>query len=99
MTDTLRHYIGGERVASDAPTQSLNPSNTGDVVAHVPHGGSAEVDAAVDAARKAFPSWSESSPEVRSDLLDKVGSTIIARSADIGRLLAREEGKIGRAHV
>ena len=37
--------------------------------------------------------WSEASPEVRSDLLDKVGSTIIARSADIGRLLAREEGK------
>ncbi|PIC01346.1 aldehyde dehydrogenase family protein [Caulobacter sp. X] len=93
MTDTLRHYIGGERVAADAPAESLNPSNTNDVVAKVPMGGQAEVDAAVDAAKKAFPSWSEASPEVRSDLLDKVGSTIIARSADIGRLLAREEGK------
>ena len=59
MTDTLRHYIGGERVAADAPAESLNPSNTNDVVAKVPMGGQAEVDAAVDAARKAFPAWAD----------------------------------------
>ncbi|MBC7670038.1 MAG: aldehyde dehydrogenase family protein, partial [Gemmatimonadaceae bacterium] len=93
MTDTLHHLIGGQRVSGDTPTQSLNPSNTNDVVAQLPDGGAAEVDAAVSAARAAFPAWSESSPEVRSDLLDKVGTTIIARSAEIGRLLAREEGK------
>lgn len=92
-TQTLAHFIGGERVAADAPEESLNPSNTNDVVARVPRGGEAEVNAAVAAARDAFPAWSEASPEVRSDLLDKVGDTILKRREELGRLLSREEGK------
>ena len=93
MTDTLPQYIGGERVAADAPEASTNPSNTHDVVARVPRGGTAEVDAAVAAAKGAFPAWSEASPEVRFDLLDKVGDTILKRREELGRLLSREEGK------
>lgn len=93
MTDILPQYIGGERVAAEAPEASTNPSNTNDVVARVPRGGAAEVDAAVAAARGAFPAWSEASPEVRSDLLDRVGDTILKRREELGRLLSREEGK------
>jgi aldehyde dehydrogenase (NAD+) len=93
MTETLTHYINGERVRADAPHQSLNPSDTREVVAHFPDGGAAEVDAAVDAARNAFPGWSGASPEVRADVLDKVGDTILQRRAELGKLLAREEGK------
>jgi aldehyde dehydrogenase (NAD+) len=93
MTDTLAHFIGGARVAADAPEESTNPSNTGDVVARVPRGGEAEVDAAVAAAKAAFPAWSEASPELRSDLLDKVGDTVMKRREELGRLLSREEGK------
>ena len=93
MTDTLTHFINGEAVAGDAAGESLNPSNTNDVVARYPAGGQAEVDAAVSAARGAFPAWAEASPEVRSDLLDKVGSTIMARAKELGQLLSREEGK------
>ncbi len=93
MTETLRHFINGERVEADAPELSLNPSNTDDIVARTPRGGQAEVDAAVSAARGAFPAWSEASPEVRFDLLDKVGDTILKRREEIGRLLSREEGK------
>ncbi|WP_374470659.1 aldehyde dehydrogenase family protein [Phenylobacterium sp.] len=93
MTQTLPQYIGGERVGADAPDESRNPSNTNEVVAQVPKGGEAEVDAAVAAARQAFPAWADASPEVRSDLLDKVGDTILKRREEIGRLLSREEGK------
>ena len=93
MTQTLPQYIGGERVGAEAPEASLNPSDTTDVVARVPKGGAGEVDAAVEAAKAAFPAWSEASPEVRSDLLDKVGDTILKRREEIGRLLSREEGK------
>src|SRR5690242_9303723 len=93
MTDALTHYINGEAVAADAPGSSLNPSNTNDVVASYPRRGAAEVDAAVMAARAAFPTWSDASPEVRSDLLDKVGATIMARAQELGELLSREEGK------
>src|SRR3954454_1238229 len=93
MTDTLTHFINGEAVSADASGESLNPSNTNDVVARYPKGGAAEVDAAARAARAAFPAWSEASPEVRSDLLDRVGTTIMARAKELGELLSREEGK------
>ena len=93
MTDSLTHFIAGERVSADTPNSSVNPSNTDDVVARFPAGGKDEVDAAARAARTAFPAWADASPEVRSDLLDKVGSTIMARAPELGRLLAREEGK------
>ena len=93
MTSTLHHFIGGERVSAETPHASLNPSNTDDVVARFPSGGQAEVDAAVQAARRAFPAWSEASPELRSDCLDRIGETILKRREEIGRLLSREEGK------
>ncbi|WAC58743.1 aldehyde dehydrogenase family protein [Brevundimonas sp. SL130] len=95
MTDTLElsHWIGGEKVSGALAGESLNPSDTRDVVARTPKGGAAEVDQAVAAARAAFPGWSDASPEVRFDVLDKAGSLIMARAAEIGRLLAREEGK------
>ncbi|MDZ4364859.1 aldehyde dehydrogenase family protein [Brevundimonas sp.] len=95
MTDTLElsHWIGGDKVGGDRPGRSLNPSDTRDVVAHSPKGGAAEVDQAVSAARDAFTGWSEASPEVRFDVLDKAGSLIMERREQIGRLLSREEGK------
>jgi aldehyde dehydrogenase (NAD+) len=93
MTETLPQFIGGERVRAEAPEESRNPSNTNEVVARVPKGGEAEVDAAVAAARTAFPAWADATPEVRSDLLDRVGDTILKRREEIGRLLSREEGK------
>ena len=93
MTKTLTHYIGGEAVAAETPGVSLNPSNTDEIVAYYPIAAAAEVDAAVMAARQAFPAWAAASPEVRSDLLDKVGATIMARAKELGELLSREEGK------
>ena len=89
----LTHFIGGKEVEADTPFTSINPSNTDEVVASYPAGGKAEVDAAAAAARAAFPAWSMASPELRSDLLDKVGNTIMARAAELGELLSREEGK------
>jgi aldehyde dehydrogenase (NAD+) len=89
----LSHWIGGSKQAGDRPAESLNPSDTRDVVARVPDGSSEDVNAAVAAARAAFPAWSEASPEVRSDVLDKAGSLLMARAQEVGTLLSREEGK------
>ncbi len=89
----LSHYIDGQWVAGDPASDSLNPSDTRDIVARVPGGNASTVSTAVAAAKAAFPSWANSSPEVRSDLLDKVGTLIMARADDLGRLLSREEGK------
>jgi alpha-ketoglutaric semialdehyde dehydrogenase len=93
VSDTLTHIIGGERVAAEPSQESINPSDLDEVVARYPRGGTAEVDAAVSAARAAFPAWSEASPEVRSDVLDKAGSLVMERSKELGALLSREEGK------
>src|SRR5690606_12719102 len=95
MTDTLElsHWIGGEKVAGTRPGESLNPSDIRDVVARTPQGGAAEVDQAVVAARAAFGPWADTSPEVRSDVLDRAGTLLMERREVIGRLLSREEGK------
>jgi len=89
----LAHYIGGQRISAPAANEIRNPSNLDDIVAQVPAGGTAEVEAAVKAARGAFPGWSQATPEVRADVLDKVANTILARREELGRLLSREEGK------
>jgi len=95
MTETLDlcHWIDGEKVAADRPTQRMNPSDTREVVARTPDGADVEVNAAVAAAKAAFPAWSEASPEVRSDILDRAGTLVMERREALGRLLSREEGK------
>ena len=95
MTDTLElsHWINGEKVGGDRPGRGLNPSDTREVVTCTPDGGTAEVDQAVAAAKAAFEGWSEASPEVRSDVLDRAGTLVMERREQIGRLLSREEGK------
>ena len=89
----LCHWINGERVSAGRPGESVNPSDTREVIARTPDGGEAEVDAAVKAARAAFGGWSEASPEVRSDILDRASSILFERREAIGCLLSREEGK------
>ncbi len=93
MTQILTHFIGGEAVSGDPSGESINPSNIDEVVARYPKGGAAEVDRAVGAARAAFPGWSQASPELRADVLDRAAALIMARSAELGALLSREEGK------
>jgi len=93
MAETLGHLIGGQTIGADATGESINPSDLDDIVARYPKGGSAEVEMAVKAARDALPAWSDSSPEVRSDVLDRAGSLIMQRAKEMGTLLSREEGK------
>jgi aldehyde dehydrogenase (NAD+) len=93
LSDTLSHLINGESVSSGGAGESINPSDLDDVVARYPKGGEAEVNDAVAAARAAFPGWSQASPEVRSDVLDKAGALVMARAKELGTLLSREEGK------
>jgi acyl-CoA reductase-like NAD-dependent aldehyde dehydrogenase len=94
VTETLGHFIGGRQVRAETPLESINPSDTREIIARFPDGTSDDVEAAVSAAREAFAGWSGASIEQRADLLDRVGTIILERRDLIGRLLAREEGKI-----
>lgn len=93
MTETLTHFIGGKQVSAGGPLESFNPSNTNELIAKFPDGSAEDVNKAVEAARGAFPGWAAQSPEVRADLLDKIGNIILERKQALGTLLAREEGK------
>jgi aldehyde dehydrogenase (NAD+) len=93
VPDTLTHLINGQSVGGGAVGESVNPSNLDEVVARYPKGSAEDVNEAVMAARAAFPAWSEASPEVRSDVLDKASNIIMSRAKELGTLLSREEGK------
>jgi aldehyde dehydrogenase (NAD+) len=91
--DAAANYIAGEWVASSQGAESINPSNTRDVVGVFTRGSADDVKRAIAAAKQAFPQWSRSGIQQRHDLLKKVGDEILARKDELGRLLAREEGK------
>ncbi len=87
------NYVAGEWVSSGTPRENVNPSDLGDVVGAYAYGDKALAEAAVAAAKAAFPAWSMSTPQQRFDVLDAVGTEILARKEELGRLLSREEGK------
>lgn len=87
------NYIGGQWVAGADYSSNINPSDLSDVIGDFAKADLAQVNAAIDAARAAFPAWSTSGIQARHDALDKVGSEILARREELGTLLAREEGK------
>lgn len=71
----------------------VNPSDTRDIVGEYAEASADEVAQAVAAAREAFPAWSATTASQRAVLLDRIGSEILLRAEELGRLLAREEGK------
>ncbi|MFD6565944.1 aldehyde dehydrogenase family protein [Micromonospora profundi] len=89
-----RHlHIGGEWT-SPAGTDVIDVENpsTGDIVGQVPAGTAADVDAAVAAARAAFPGWAATAPAERSAHLDRLHAALAARADDLARTIAVELG-------
>ena len=92
MTDG-RNYIAGEWVSAAETSADINPSNTGDVLGQYPQASAADAARAIEAAQDAFPAWSRSTPQLRHDILKRVGDELLARKEEIGAILSREEGK------
>ncbi|NLD54055.1 MAG: aldehyde dehydrogenase family protein [Burkholderiaceae bacterium] len=92
---TKRHdnYIDGAWTPGARYSPNLNPSNLADVIGEYAQGDATHLDAAVAAARKAFPAWSTGSVQARFEALDRIGDEILARREELGTLLSREEGK------
>ncbi len=89
----FQNYINGEWVPGSSWTANRNPSDLNDVIGEYAMADKAQTEAAIDAAKRAFPAWAIGSIQDRANMLDKVGSDILARKDELGRLLAREEGK------
>jgi len=88
-----QNLIAGEWMEGVAVNRDLNPSNLDDVVGEYARADGRQAETAIDAAHEAFKTWSGATPEERSDVLDRIGTEILARKDEIGRLLSREEGK------
>ncbi len=88
------NLINGAWTSAKSYVLNTNPSNLADVIGDYAQGDATDLDAAVAAAAAAFPAWSTSGIQARSDALDKIGSEILARQEELGELLAREEGKV-----
>jgi aldehyde dehydrogenase (NAD+) len=93
MSALHKNFIAGEWVEGAGVTRNVNPSDTDDLVGEYAQADAAQMGAAVEAARAAFPAWSRTTPQERHDVLLRVSSEILARREELGRLLAREEGK------
>ena len=94
--------INGEWKTTSHDLPNVNPSDTTDVIDRYSVAGKPETAAAIEAASAAAPRWARTSPQLRHDILARAGAEIMARKDEIGRLLAREEGKTlaeGRAET
>jgi len=89
----FKNLINGEWMDGASASRNINPSDTSDVVGEYAQADAAQTREAIAAARRALPAWSVSTPQQRFDILDAAGTEILARRAELGDLLAREEGK------
>jgi 5-carboxymethyl-2-hydroxymuconic-semialdehyde dehydrogenase len=80
----IEHLIGGRKVAGRSYFESINPA-TQEVLAEVAAGGEGEVDAAVRAAKEAFPRWAGLAAAERAKLIRKLGDVIAAHVPEIAR--------------
>jgi len=75
----MKNFVGGEWVdaAEGGTMEVINPA-TGETIAEVPRGTQADVDRAVEAAKKAYEEWRDTTPGERAEMLLKLADLIDA---------------------
>src|SRR5437879_8506877 len=94
-TPTLQNHIDGRWVdATDRGTfENINPA-TGELIANVAKSTVADVDRAVDAARRALDGWRLYPAPKRGEILFRVGEIMLTRKDDLAREMTRVMGKV-----
>ncbi|AOK61819.1 5-carboxymethyl-2-hydroxymuconate semialdehyde dehydrogenase [Burkholderia ubonensis] len=88
---TIKHWIDGREVESRETFTTLNPA-TGEVITDVASGGEAEVDAAVRAAKAAFPKWANTPAKERAKLMRRLGELIERNVPALAALETQDTG-------
>jgi alpha-ketoglutaric semialdehyde dehydrogenase len=88
-----KNFINGEWVEGTGAKDNINPSDVSDVVGGYAQADKAQTLSAIAAAKAALPAWYSTTPQQRADMLEAIGVELLARKDEIGKLLAREEGK------
>jgi aldehyde dehydrogenase (NAD+) len=87
------NYVAGRWIDGPSWSVNRNPSDTRDVIGEYAQADDAQIDEAIEAAHAAFPGWSVSGVQERAEILDRVGTMLLARREELGRQLAREQGR------
>ncbi|PRO67189.1 L-glutamate gamma-semialdehyde dehydrogenase [Alkalicoccus urumqiensis] len=85
--------IDGKEVMSGEWLPSINPAKTSETIGRVAKAGTAEIDAAFAAAKKAFPAWSKTSPTARAELLFRAAAIMRRRKHELSATVVKEAGK------
>lgn len=96
MSDVLnKNYIDGiwQEASADAVFKDVNPAVNSDVIGSFPESGLEDVDDAVQAARKAFRTWSRMPAPARGDILRRIGDVLTERKSELAFQMTREMGK------
>ena len=96
MADQFKNYIDGKWLAAKSGKnfENRNPANRDDLIGLFPVSGADDVDAAVQAARKAFPVWRLVPAPKRGEILYRVGELLRKHKEEIARGMTREMGKV-----
>jgi 5-carboxymethyl-2-hydroxymuconic-semialdehyde dehydrogenase len=89
----IQHLIDGKAVPSAAYFETVNPA-TQEVLAEVARGGEREIDAAVAAAKTAFPAWAGRPAVERAALMHKLGDLIAKHVPQIAATETRDTGQV-----
>ncbi|MDX3381831.1 aldehyde dehydrogenase [Streptomyces niveiscabiei] len=92
-----RHWIGGRRVASPSTFTDRSPIDGG-TLGEVSRGGPAEAEAAVAAARDAFPSWAATPRAERARVLHAIADGVEKRLEDLAIVETTDNGALLRSH-
>jgi len=90
---TIQHLINGRSVASATTFETINPASQ-EVLAEVSAGGADEINAAVQAAKDAFPKWAGLPATERAKLMRKLGELIAAHVPEIAQLETNDSGQV-----
>ncbi len=92
---TIMNAIAGKLVQSESTrTQPVFNPATGEAIATLPLSTLGEIDAAVAAAKQAFPAWSNTPPMKRARIMFKFKQLLDEHAADLAREISREHGKV-----
>jgi aldehyde dehydrogenase (NAD+) len=94
MSEQIKNFIGGGwRDASGAALLTISPADE-QPIAEARISTAADVDAAVSAAREAYPKWRNTPAPRRGEILFKIARILEERKEELSRLMTREMGKI-----
>jgi 5-carboxymethyl-2-hydroxymuconic-semialdehyde dehydrogenase len=91
------HFINGERIVSSQTLRNTSPID-GQFLGDFALGDSSEVDLAVTAARKAFPSWRDLGPSGRGEKLENLAKLIEENIETLSQIETLDNGSLLRSH-